>query len=258
MTDLYGQWASIYDCFYPDRSAEVAFWSGVAGQRGPHLLDVMCGTAEVSLGLARSGYRVTGIDVSPAMLAVAARRLDTAADYPAKNLCLVRGDARAIATPAKAFDFALVGGSGSFNHLDRRGATDALGELGRVLRPGGGLGLELLNPGLLKEMYPARTFGPFRPTQPGLSVEKTSYNHYDRAKNLFQIRQVTRVSTDAQEIEFEESFALRVWQPEEVKAMVEAAGFHHVDFFGDHQMSAFNRWSPDLLVVATKACADHL
>ena len=75
MHDLYGHWAREYDCFYPDRTKEVAFWARLAGPYGGRVLDLMCGTAEVSLGLARHGYHVFGVDLSAAMLHVAAERL---------------------------------------------------------------------------------------------------------------------------------------------------------------------------------------
>ncbi len=251
MNDLYRQWARVYDYFYPDRSAEVAFWTTLAGLNGRRVLDLMCGTAEVSLGLARRGYRVIGIDLSPAMLTVAAERLAAAADYPARNLSLLQGAACAIAAARDSFDFALIGGNGSFNHLDGEDAAAALREVGRVLRPGGVLGMELINPSLLKEVYPQRRFGPFRPTPPGVSVEKTSHNQYDRAAGLLHIRQITRTQIDGHDTEFEVSFALHVCRPDQIGAMLEMAGFRDVCFYGDYELGAFDRRSPDLLVVAT-------
>jgi ubiquinone/menaquinone biosynthesis C-methylase UbiE len=251
VTDLYANWASIYDFYYPDRSEEVAFWGRLAAPFGLRMLDLMCGTAEVSLGLARRGFGVLGLDLSAAMLAVAAERLATAADYPASNLTLAQSDACAIAAPDSAFDFALVGGNGSFNHLNEQQAPPALRELGRTIRKGGGLWLELVNPHLLKEIYPERTFGPFRPTPPGMTVEKTTWNRYDRSSALFHIRQVTRTRIDGQEGEFEESFSLRVWERDEVGALLTAAGFTSVRFYGGHDLKPFGQWSSDLLAVAT-------
>lgn len=251
MHDLYSRWARVYDYFYPDRTQEVEFWARLAGPYGRRVLDLMCGTAEVSLGLARRGCRVLGLDRSPAMLAVGGGRLAAAADHPARSLSLLLGDARAIPAPAGTFDFALAGGNGSFNHLSGGDARRALAELARVVRPGGGLGLELVNPHLLPEVYPQRHFGPFRPTPPGVQVSKTVANRYDRAAGLFQIRQATHFEIDGQAGEFEESFALHVWLPEEVAAMLAAAGFGQVRFYGGYGLDAFDRWSSDLLVLAT-------
>ncbi len=250
MADLYAEWARVYDYFYPERQPEIDFWAELAKPYGRRLLDLMCGTAEVSLGLARSGFRVWGVDRSPAMLAVGAERLAAAADYPARSLSLLLGDARALALPDAVFDFVLVGGNGSPNHLDRPAASRALAEIRRILRPGGGVGLELVNPHLLQEVYPERTFGPFRPTPPGVWVEKRSANRYDAEAGLFHIRQTTDLEIDGRRGTFETSFALHVFGPDDVRALLRAAGFDHVRFYGGYEREPFDRWSSDLLVVA--------
>lgn len=250
MQDLYANWARVYDYFYPDRSDEIEFWAGVANVFGPRVLDLMCGTAEVSLGLARRGHYVAGVDLSPAMLAVGAERLAAAADYQARSLSLVQGNTSAIPSASAAFDFALVGGNGSFNHLDDEQALTALHEMRRVLRPGGGLGMELVNPQLLEEVYPERTFGPFRPVPPGVWVEKTVTNRYDRSGKRFQIRQLTVYEIDGKRGEFQESFALHVREPKEVQALLSVTGFAGIELYADYERGAFGQWSPDLLVVA--------
>ncbi len=179
MQDLYADCARVYDCFYPDRSSESAFWAERARGCGLPVLDLMCGTAEVSLGLARQGLSVLGVDRSSAMLAVGTGRLAAAADYPARNLRLAQGDACDIPISDGKFGFALVGGNGSFNHLDDEQAGRALSELGRVLCPGGGLGLELVNPRLLAEIEPERTFGPLRPPPSGMRLERNVHARYE-------------------------------------------------------------------------------
>ena len=249
MGDLYAEWARLYDCYYPDRSSEVKFWEVLAAPYGPCLLDLMCGTAEVSLELARCAYRVLGVDLSPAMLSVAAERLAAAADYPARNLSLAQGEAGALPVPDGTFDFVLVGGNGSFNHLDESRARAALRELSRVLRPRGGLGMELVNPHLLKEVYPVRTFGPLRPP-PDVWVEKESHNHYDQEAGLFHIHQVAQYEIGGQRGEYEVDFTLRVWNPDQIRAMLEEAGFGNVRTYGDYSLQPFDPVSSDLLIVA--------
>src|SRR5689334_12602922 len=52
------------------------------GLRGRRLLDVACGTGKSTLPLVRRGYRACACDLSPAMVAVARRRLRGAGVRP--------------------------------------------------------------------------------------------------------------------------------------------------------------------------------
>jgi SAM-dependent methyltransferase len=251
--DLYANWAGVYDSFQPDRSREVDSWAGIAALHGRRVLDLMCGTAEVGLGLARRGFHVLGVDLSPTMLAVGAGRLGAAADFPARSLALVQGEACRLPACAGAFDFALVGGSGSFNHLDAAQALAALHEIGRVLRPGGALGAELVNPYLLEEIAPTRTFGPLRPTEPGVGLERVCSSRYDRRAGRFHIHQTTRLLAGGVATQHsEESFQLHVWEPNQVVEMLDSAGFCTVRMLGGLDQAPFGRWSSDLLVLAQK------
>lgn len=102
----------------------------VTSQRPVRILDVGCGTG---LLLERLHHRfpdatLTGIDVTPGMLTVAAQRLGPRAD-------LLLGDASALPLREGAFD--VVVSSSVWHYL--RAPDLALAEWRRVLRPGGSL-----------------------------------------------------------------------------------------------------------------------
>ncbi|HZS32476.1 MAG TPA: class I SAM-dependent methyltransferase [Methylomirabilota bacterium] len=104
---------------------------GGAGERRL-ALDAGCGTGFQTALLLALGYRAAGIDLSPGLLAVARRRH--------RGARFVRGDLQALPWRDGAFDVAVSCGSTlSFVEDPAR----ALGELGRVLRPGGHLVLEV-------------------------------------------------------------------------------------------------------------------
>lgn len=258
MKDLYASWAQVYDLFYPDRGEEVRFWHHLLGGAGRQVLDLMCGTAEVSLSLARLGHRVVGVDRSTAMLAVGRERLEAAADHAAHNLSLVQGDACHLPLARATFDFILAGGSGSFNHLDPDQAGIALAEMARLLHPAGRLGMELINPLLLPEIDPERVMGPLRPVPPGLWLEMRMANHYDVVDGRFHIRQTVHYGRAGNHGQFTDSFVLRAWTPDQICRLLEAAGLGDIRFYGDYKLGPFDRWSSDLLVVANRVDGQKL
>lgn len=96
-------------------------------QSGERALDVCCGTGDVAFALARAGARVTGLDFSEPMLAVARRR-DTAL-----SIEWLQGDALALPFPDAAFDVVTVAyGLRNMSDVDK-----GLDELLRMTRPGG-------------------------------------------------------------------------------------------------------------------------
>jgi len=129
--ELFAPLGPTYDCVGAALSlGQDPLWRRFLASRlppdGGHVLDVATGTGLVAQELVRRGFRVTGLDQSPGMLAVARRRFD--------------GQVELLEGSAESLPF----GDGSFDHLtftyllryvDDPGAT--LAELARVVRPGG-------------------------------------------------------------------------------------------------------------------------
>jgi SAM-dependent methyltransferase len=95
-----------------------------------HLVDVGCGSGELSLGLAAYVGRVTGIDVDDAEIEAARRE---GSRLRVGNAEFRRGDAYALDLPDAGVDAVLA--HSVLEALDRPG--DALSEIRRVLKPGG-------------------------------------------------------------------------------------------------------------------------
>ncbi|MGE5689310.1 MAG: bifunctional demethylmenaquinone methyltransferase/2-methoxy-6-polyprenyl-1,4-benzoquinol methylase UbiE [Pseudomonadota bacterium] len=110
---------------------------------GDRVLDAACGTGDLAIEAAKAGARVTGLDFSAEMLARARRK--------APQLEWVEGDLLALPFDDAAYDAATIG----FGIRNVADLEAGLGELRRVVRPGGRLGvLEITRPtGVLRPFY---------------------------------------------------------------------------------------------------------
>jgi demethylmenaquinone methyltransferase / 2-methoxy-6-polyprenyl-1,4-benzoquinol methylase len=110
---------------------------------GDRVLDACCGTGDLAVEAERAGGRVTGIDFSERMLECA-RRKSTTVEW-------VSGDMLALPFADGSFDAVTVG----FGIRNVADLGAGLGELARVLRPGGRLGcLEITRPtGALRPFF---------------------------------------------------------------------------------------------------------
>jgi demethylmenaquinone methyltransferase / 2-methoxy-6-polyprenyl-1,4-benzoquinol methylase len=161
---------------------------------GDRILDLGCGTGDLSRQLARAGARPVGLDVSHRMLVEANRKLSDAG-------ALVQGSAFSLPFADGAFAGA-VSGFVLRNLNDLRRAFD---ELARVIRPGGRIGLvDITEPRsrVVRRGFDAY-FGTVVPALGGLIGKREAYRYL--ARSLGQLP-----------------------PPAEVCQMLEAAGFRDV------------------------------
>ncbi len=100
--DGYDRWSGFYDR-YPNPTIamdELAFPDFWAGSQGNDVLEIGCGTGRHTARLLTAGKRVTGVDQSPGMLAIARTKLGAAPT-------LLEGDFLSMDLGEAAFDAAL-------------------------------------------------------------------------------------------------------------------------------------------------------
>jgi SAM-dependent methyltransferase len=125
--------------------ADIPFWRDLALGAGGRVLELGSGTGRASIPLAAAGCRVTGLDLSPAMLREAERK---AAEQPAEvrsRLRFVHGDMADLALD-ETFDAVIIPFR-SFAFLHEPGdQRRCLRAIHRHLRPGGVLGFAVFDP----------------------------------------------------------------------------------------------------------------
>jgi ubiquinone/menaquinone biosynthesis C-methylase UbiE len=192
---------------------------------GGDLLDVPCGFGRHSLPLARAGYRVTGVDRSATLLDEARRRAGGA-----RRPKWVAADYRELPFADASFDAALNLYS-SIGYLGDEEDTRALAEIGRVLRPGARLVVELMHRDRLVRGFAEqdwRLLGEGR-----LLLEQRTF---DAVAGVGQTTQTLIGSGGERE---SRSFSVRVYSATELAAMLTRAGFAEVRCYGDLGGSPF-------------------
>jgi ubiquinone/menaquinone biosynthesis C-methylase UbiE len=241
-------WDAFFSDFYlrayaDDERNEEAEAQALAAARmtgcpeGGELLDVPCGFGRHSVPLARAGYRVTGVDRSESLLAEARRR--TGGERWPK---LVRADYRELPFRDASFD-AAVNLFSSIGYLGDEQDTRALAEIGRVLRPGARLVIELMHRDLLVRDFHEQDWqlvGEGR-----LLLEQRTF---DPAAG---VAQVTQTLIDGAGGRDSRSFSVRVYSATELLAILSAAGFADARCYGDLEGAPFGT-TTRLVVVALR------
>jgi SAM-dependent methyltransferase len=120
-------------------AAQLVRFAGVrAGQK---LLDVACGTGVVAVTAARAGARVTGLDLTPALV----ERARENARIAGLTIEWHEGDVEALPFDVGAFDVVL----SQFGHMFAPRPAVAVSEMLRVLKPGGVLAFSTWPPELI-------------------------------------------------------------------------------------------------------------
>jgi ubiquinone/menaquinone biosynthesis C-methylase UbiE len=113
---------------------------------GMELLDVACGAGNATIPAAREGARVTGLDFSPDLLAIARER---AADAMVE-VDWVEGDAQELPFDDASFDRVI----STFGHMFAPDHQRTAAEMKRVCRPGGTIAVACWMPeGAIGRMY---------------------------------------------------------------------------------------------------------
>jgi ubiquinone/menaquinone biosynthesis C-methylase UbiE len=203
---------------------------------GGDLLDVPCGYGRHAIALARAGYRVTGVDRSPTLLAEARRRAGD--DAPE----LVEADYRELPFADERFDAAL----NLFTSLGFYGDEEdvkALTEIGRVLRPAGRLVIEIMHRDLLVHIFQDHIW--HMVGQGRILLEQRTF---DAASGVAQTTQ-TLVETSGERDS--RSYSVRVYTATELVAMLLRAGFAEAKCYGDLDGGSFATRTR-LVIVARK------
>jgi ubiquinone/menaquinone biosynthesis C-methylase UbiE len=204
---------------------------------GGDLLDVPCGFGRHSVPLARAGYRVVGVDRSQTLLAEAKRR---AGDERWPKL--VHADYRELPFEDGRFDAAICLFS-SLGYLGDEADVDVLGQVRRVLRPGGRLVIETMHRDLA-----VRRFSESDWRLLGVGRLLLEHRTFDVAAGLVQTTQTLVESSGERDARH---FSIRLYTATELVAMLRRADFEEPKCYGGFDGAPL-RTDTRLVIVAAR------
>ncbi len=201
--------------FTPEQTrAEVDGLVGLLGLTpGARVLDLCCGFGRHSLELARRGYRVTGLDLSPDLL----RHAQAASAAEGLAVEWIQSDMREIPTPPQPYDAVLMlfSSFGVFDSDDEE--ADVLRSVASALRPGGGVLIDTVNRDIM-----LRHWTPLRWQERPDGTLLLNRMRFDVMAGMWHSREII-VFPDGRR--FEDEHRLRFWTFTELAGMLARNGF---------------------------------
>ncbi|MFB3881333.1 MAG: class I SAM-dependent methyltransferase [Armatimonadota bacterium] len=247
--------AEIYDYQTDGIAGDIGFWVELAGRAGGSALELACGTGRVLLPLARAGLRVTGLDISPNMLAVARRKLSTGHPEVAGRVDLVQGDMRRFDI-GQTFGLVFVAFRSFQALLTRADQRACLECSARHLKRGGLLALHVFNPRLsrLTAETPVREHREDFEGPDGMHVSWSGETTYDLAEQILRsVWRYERRAADGRITRSEHVLKLHYFFRFEMEWMIEACGFEIEALYGNFDRTPFTTESPEMIFVARRA-----
>ena len=245
--------ARFFDIEYEDFEADLPIIEAFAQRTGGPLLELGCGTGRLLTPLARRGYHVTGVDISPAMLRLAGAKADAAA--VAERITLVEGDYSAVALAGR-FQFAFTVMNTFMYLVEQETQLRALRHWRGHLAPNGMLLIDVFNPDVaqlagLDGRLEVDTI--WSDPQTGATVMKLISRTVDLAEQTVHVTVMyDEITADGTIRRTLAPFAMRyVWRAE-AELLLRHTGFALEEIYGDWEMSPFDGNSERMILLARR------
>ncbi|QSX08491.1 class I SAM-dependent methyltransferase [Alkalibacter rhizosphaerae] len=246
---MYDKLAAVYDRFMledVDYKAYASWINEILSKRigkRKNLLEVGCGTGNITMEMHDLGYEVTGLDISEEMLVEA----DNKAFAAGADIQWIQGDISRLSLPAR-FD-AVISTMDTFNYLlEEKALKEALHKVYESLRPGGTFIFDVNTPYRLETVYGNNSFHYL-----GDDVCYIWECHYDQVLDIcsYDIAFFVQDTGDRYQ-RFDEYHEQRSYSQEHLSKWLEDAGFMDVEILDFATKETPKSISEKILLVAQK------
>ena len=237
-----------YDALWPglQRQNELAFYLRCVREFGEPVLELGCGTGQLTVPLAQAGVKMTGLDLSEPMLTRAKEK------SVEQNVEVewVKADCRDFALDQQ-FGLIFFPANSLLHLLTWQNLQACLTQVKKHLKPEGTFVFEIFNPSLIMLMRdPSQRYpvGAYADPDGRGTITVTENNVYDAATQINHIHWHYRLEGQ-QEISAE--LNLRMVFPQEMEALLHYNGFRLAAKYDDYDETPFAAQSSRQLVVCT-------
>jgi SAM-dependent methyltransferase len=246
VSDLYDH-PDLYDALLPVE-AHVPFYVDLARQQAGAVLELACGTGQLTIPVAQQGLPTVGVDLSAAMLTVARQRASTAGT----SVGFVQADMRQFSL-GREFDLIFVARNSLLHLLTTEDLVAAITAVRRHLAPKGIFAFDIFNPDV------RRLAGPRGERTPAMEVLTTTFGTLtvEETRDYNPATQVNHgtwyISTPDKRDAWIVPLVLRSIFPQELPLLISAAGLELVSRFGELSRAPFGPGSRVQVCVCRRA-----
>ena len=237
--------------------ADVAFYVNRVKEFGEPALELGCGSGRVTLAVAQAGFLITGVDLSPQMLARAEQKLANMPEEIRARVRLVQGNMTNFDL-GRRFPLVIIPFRPFQHLLEVQQQLDCLERVGKHLEPGGRLVLDFFQTDARRmhdpEFLKARQVKEYE--MPGgrwvrLTERLRAFHRAEQRNDVEMVYHVTHA--DGRDERLVMAFPFRYFFRYEVEHLLARRGFRVEETFGDFDRSPLQDHSPEMIFVARAA-----
>ena len=229
--NLYNE-PALYDLEYDTQTEDVIFYVKTAHQSAGKVLELGCGNGRITLPIARSGLKIIGLDNNPKMLTHFRNKLSHEPESVQQRVQILEADYRDIPN-CGLFSLILLPFNALHHCNDHHDVLKLLECVKTRLTPNGRFVLDCYLPDpVLYQRDPNARYAEQSMIDPRTKTAMTSWetSWYDA---LAQVHHVTYVYQRETGEKWEVQLKLRMFYPQELRALIDLAGFRVVNEASD-------------------------